>query len=177
MNHEQAHTPDRDRNPDAISGAADSHPVGTGLGALGGGAAGAALGAVIAVFAAPLGAALGAVAGAIAGGLAGKRLAQASKPTTDEDFWRDRYAAGAYVEPGDRFDDFRPAYHYGWESANRNRGATFAEVEPMMARDWPMARGESELPWERAREAARDAWERVERRRDELSAGKSAAPC
>jgi hypothetical protein len=64
-------------NPDPLSGAAGSHPVGTGIGAAGGAAAGASIGAV----AGPVGAAVGTLVGAVAGGLAGKGAAEAINPT------------------------------------------------------------------------------------------------
>lgn len=67
-----------DANPDPLSGAAGSHPVGTGIGAAGGAAAGASIGAV----AGPIGAAVGTLVGAVAGGLAGKGAAEAINPTT-----------------------------------------------------------------------------------------------
>jgi hypothetical protein len=66
-----------DTNADPLSGAAGSHPVGTGIGAAGGAAAGASIGAV----AGPIGAAVGTLVGAVAGGLAGKGAAEAIKPT------------------------------------------------------------------------------------------------
>ena len=69
-------TPD-EANPDPLSGAAGSHPVGTSIGAAGGAAAGASIGAV----AGPVGAAVGTLVGAVAGGLAGKGAAEAINPT------------------------------------------------------------------------------------------------
>ena len=69
-------TPD-EANPDPLSGAPGSHPVGTGIGAAGGAAAGASIGAV----AGPVGAAVGTLVGAVAGGLAGKGAAEAINPT------------------------------------------------------------------------------------------------
>ena len=67
---ETRRTHDPKANPDAITGAPGSHPLGTGAGAAGGGLAGAAIG----TFAGPVGAVAGAVIGAVAGGLAGKAL-------------------------------------------------------------------------------------------------------
>src|SRR3954463_13774531 len=85
-----------DRNPDPITGAPGSHPIGTGVGAAGAGAAGAAIGAV----AGPVGAAVGAVVGAVAGGLAGKGVAEAVNPTEEDAYWRDNYSTRPYVQPG-----------------------------------------------------------------------------
>src|SRR3954465_6822647 len=92
---------DRDRNPDPITGAPGSHPIGTGIGAAGGGAAGAAIGAAIGATAtgpaAPVGAVVGAVVGAIAGGLAGKGAAEAVNPTAEDAYWRDNYKNRPYA--------------------------------------------------------------------------------
>src|SRR3982751_4572243 len=74
MAHSESNASDaRDSNPDPITGAPGSHPIGTGIGAAGGGiAAGAAIGS----FAGPVGTVIGAVVGAVAGGLAGKGVAE-----------------------------------------------------------------------------------------------------
>jgi uncharacterized protein (TIGR02271 family) len=75
-------TSERDANPDPITGAPGSHPVGTGVGAVAGGlAAGAAAGSV----AGPVGTVAGAAVGAVAGGLAGKGVAEAVEPTTHDE--------------------------------------------------------------------------------------------
>src|SRR5690242_20849258 len=88
---------DKSRNPDPITGAPGSHPVGTGLGAAAGGlAAGAAVGTV----AGPVGSVVGAAVGAIAGGLAGKGIAELIDPTAEEAYWRDNYATRPYIDNG-----------------------------------------------------------------------------
>jgi len=93
-----------DTNPDAITGAPGSHPVGTGVGAAGGGAAGAAIGAAVTGPAAPVGAVVGAVVGSVAGGLAGKGAAEAVNPTAEDAYWRDNYKNQPYVEQGRTYD-------------------------------------------------------------------------
>ena len=148
-----------DRNPDPITGAPGAHPVGTGVGAAGAGAAGAAIGAV----AGPVGAAVGAVVGAVAGGLAGKGVAEAVNPTAEDAYWRDNYKTRPYVDSSVAYDEYAPAYRYGWESRNRYAGRRFDEVETDLQRDWEKSRGKSSLTWERAKQATRDAWDRVER--------------
>src|SRR3954462_11343173 len=92
---------DHDRNPDPITGAPGSHPVGTGIGAAGAGAAGAAIGSI----AGPGGPATGAVVGAVAGGLAGKGVAEAVDPTTEDTYWRDNYTSRNYVRKGAAYDE------------------------------------------------------------------------
>lgn len=149
--------PAKDANPDPITGEPGSHPVGTGIGAAAGGAAiGAAGGAV----AGPVGAAVGAVAGAVAGGLGGKAAAESINPTTEAAYWKENYMSRPYVESKSSYDDYSPAYRYGWESFQK-RGGKFDAVESELGRDWDKARGTSKLTWDRAKAAVRDAWDRV----------------
>jgi hypothetical protein len=145
-------------NRDPLTGAPGAHPVGTGVGAaVGGAAAGAATGTV----AGPVGTIIGAAVGAIVGGLAGKGVAEKIDPTVEDDYWRENYTGRPYVQTGDSYDDYGPAYGYGVSSYQRLAGSTFEEAEPDLARGWNDARGPSTLEWDRARGAARDAWTRV----------------
>ncbi len=148
-----------DENPDPLTGEHGSHPIGTGVGAAGAGAAGAAIGAM----GGPIGAAVGAVIGAVAGGLAGKGIAEAIDPTVEEAHWRETYPTRPYYDEKVEYDEYAPAYRYGWETRSRLHDRSWDEVEPTMEREWTTARGESSLEWERARPATRDAWDRVER--------------
>src|SRR5918994_5183263 len=121
-----------DSNPDAITGAPGSHPIGTGVGAAGGGAAGAAIGAAVTGPAAPIGAVVGAVVGAVAGGLAGKGAAEAVNPTAEDQYWRSNYANRPYYEKDYDYDqDYRPAYEHGWAAAGQHgqAGKSFHEIE------------------------------------------------
>ncbi|HET7747002.1 MAG TPA: hypothetical protein VFM29_06850 [Vicinamibacteria bacterium] len=151
---------DRDANRDPISGAPGAHPVGVGVGATGGGAAGAAVGGAVG---GPIGAVAGAAVGAVAGGLAGKGAAEAVNPTVEDAYWRDNYRTRPYVTAGTAYDDYRPAYQYGWESYSKYRGRKFEDVEPDLRRDWERGQHNARLGWENAKGAVRDAWHRVER--------------
>jgi hypothetical protein len=152
-----------DANRDPITGAPGSHPVGTGLGAAGAGAAGAAIGSVIPGVGTAIGGAIGAVVGAVGGGLAGKAVAESVNPTDEDAYWRENYKTRPYVETGAAYDEYAPAYRYGWESRNKYEGRKFDEVESDLGRDWDRAKGKSRLGWEKAKDATRDAWHRVER--------------
>ena len=66
-----------DRNPDPLTGAAGSHPTGTGIGSASGAAAGAAIGSV----GGPVGAIIGGVAGAVTGAVIGHKAGEANDPT------------------------------------------------------------------------------------------------
>ena len=148
----------RDTNPDPITGAPGSHPVGTGIGAaVGGAAAGAAAGAV----AGPAGVVAGAAIGAVAGGYAGKAIEEQIDPTAEDAYWRANYQNRPYVAKGSDYDVYRPAYQYGWESRNQYRDRRFDEVEPELERNW--ASRQAKLDWKTARPAAQDAWERLGR--------------
>ncbi|KQP35618.1 PA2169 family four-helix-bundle protein [Pseudorhodoferax sp. Leaf274] len=145
------------RNLDPITEAPGAHPVGTGVGAAGGGVAGAAIGAV----GGPIGAAVGLVAGALVGGLAGKATAERINPTLEEAYWRESYTREPYYEAGRSYDDYGPAYAYGWGATATYPGA-FEDAEPELARDWERQRGGSSLDWQQARPATRAAWDRVQ---------------
>jgi len=108
-----------------------------------------------------VGAAIGAVVGGVAGGLAGKGVAESIDPTAEDAYWRENYASRPYHDQTTSYDEYRPAYQYGWESRSRYADRTFDEVEPDLQRDWESARGQSSLAWDRAKHATRDAWDRV----------------
>jgi hypothetical protein len=150
---------DHDANRDPITGEAGAHPVGVGLGAAGVGAAGAAVGAV----AGPVGAAVGAVVGGVAGGLAGKGIAESIDPTAEDDYWRENFRSRPYYREASDYEEYRPAYRYGWESRSRFPDRTWDEVENDLSHDWATARGQSRMTWAQARPATRDAWDRIHR--------------
>lgn len=149
---------DTNANRDPISGAPGAHPIGTGVGAaVGGAAAGAAAGTV----AGPVGTLVGAAVGAVLGGLAGKGVAEVIDPTQEDAYWRDHYSNRPYVERGATYDDYGPAYGMGVDAVRRYPGRSFDEIEPEMSHDWTTGGGPSMLGWDRAKHAARDAWNRV----------------
>ena len=156
----------RDSNPDPITGAPGSHPVGTGVGAAGGGvagaAAGAAIGSVVPGIGTAIGGAIGAAVGATGGGLAGKSVAERIDPTAEDAYWRENYKTRSYIDKGSDYSSYQPAYRYGWEMRSRYAGKSFDEVEPQLRRDWTSVRGQSNLDWDRAKLAARDAWARID---------------
>lgn len=149
-----------DANLDPISHEPGAHPVGTGIGAAGAGAAGAAIGGAVA---GPVGAVAGAVVGAFAGGLVGKGVAESIDPTVEDAYWQQNYTSRSYVEPGVTYEDYQPAYRTGYEGYGRYHGRHFDEVEPDLRRDYETNRGKSKMGWDKAKYAARDAWDKVER--------------
>lgn len=154
-------TPGKVANKDPITGALGAHPVGTGLGAIG---AGVAAGAVGGAIAGPVGAVAGAAVGAVVGGLAGKAAAEAVNPTIETIYWRESYSSRPYANAVLGYEEYAPAYRYGWESFGRRggEGQSFESVEADLNRGWDQAKGSSRLAWDKAREASRDAWNRVQ---------------
>jgi hypothetical protein len=164
----------RDSNPDAITGAPGSHPVGTGIGAAAGGAAaaaaGAAAGAAIGTGAAPgvgtvVGGVVGAIAGAVGGGYAGKAVAEKIDPTVEDNYWRGEYKNRKYYDSSmDYESDFAPAYRYGWESYSVYGNRPMQDADADLRSGWDKSRGKSRLEWDRAQHAVRDAWDRLKDR-------------
>ena len=158
MSFKEKNINEKDCNLDPISGAPGAHPAGVGLGATGGGLAGAAAGAV----GGPIGAGIGLAVGAVAGGLAGKAVAEQIDPTAEDAYWRENYASRPYVVDGDTYDTYDPAYRAAYENYNRYDGRPFDEVELDLRSDYEKRVGNSGMKWDRAKEATRDAWNRVE---------------
>jgi hypothetical protein len=168
---------DPDRNPDPITKAPGAHPIGTGLGAAAGGAAGIggaiAAGAAMGTAAGPIGTATGAAIGAVVGGLVGKGMAEGINPTEEHAYWRSTYRSRPYVQADAPYDEFAPAYQYGWESQQRYAGQRWEDVEDELSRGWERARGKSRLSWGQAKSAARDAWARVGPKPEQVQQGAS----
>lgn len=152
-------------NRDPITGEPGSHPFGTTVGAVTGIAAGvagaAAAGAGIGSATGPVGTVAGAVIGGIVGGLAGSSIAEDINPTTEDAYWRENYTNRDYIATGSTYDIYQPAYRYGVDAYVRHQGRSFDEIEPALRQEWNTARGTSELEWDEARNATRDAYERL----------------
>jgi len=156
--------PKGDRNADPISDQSGAHPIETGVGAALGGAA---TGAVVGTFAGPIGTAIGAAAGAIVGGLAGKGVGEAIDPTIEDEWLQGYVGSSETLREGETHETFRPAYRYGIEHASRHEGKRFEDVEPELQANWASYAGDSDVEWDRARNAARDAWDRTIQLREE----------
>ena len=150
----------KDANRDPITGAPGSHPVGTGLGAAAGGAA---TGAAVGTVAGPVGTAVGMAAGAIVGGLAGKGIAEKIDPTVEDTYWRQTYTTRPYYDKTTPYDAYAPAYRTGYEGYGRYYGKKWDQVEKDLRTDYERTAGKTNLGWDRAKLATRDAWDRVER--------------
>ena len=145
-------------NPDPITREHGSHPIGTGVGAAGGGLTGAAIGAAVG---GPVGAAIGAVVGGIAGAYSGRGVAEAINPTEEEKYWREHHHKQDWAQGDPDFDNYHPAYKTGYEGVIKYAGKQYHEIESNLARDYEKNDANPAIPWDRARPAVRAAWDRL----------------
>lgn len=135
------------------------HSVGAGTGAVGGAIAGAAIGSV----AGPIGTVVGAVAGAVGGAKAGDAIAEAVNPTEYNRHFEGQYREAPYYSAGREWNDYEPAYKYGYDTYGQYRGQRFEDVENDLERNWDATKANSRLAWTEARGAVRDGWHHIER--------------
>jgi hypothetical protein len=147
------------RNADPITKAPGSHPIETGVGAA---AIGAAGGVAAGAVAGPAGAVAGAVVGAVVGGYAGKGVGEMIDPTTEDTWLRENFACRPYVQHGDTFEKYQPAYRYGAEAECRYGADRFESIEGELESDWHnRSTGGPVIPWKHARDAVKDSYERT----------------
>lgn len=65
---------------------------------------------------------------------------------------------------GGEFEQYEPAYRYGWESGSRteNQGRRFDDIEKDLETNWLAMRGTMKNEWSEIRQKTRAAFERVQ---------------
>jgi len=109
----------------------------------------------------PVGTAVGAAIGGVAGGLAGKDVAEGANPTVEDSYWRKHYATRPYVKKDAPYEDYAPAYRFGWESRGRYGELNWEKAEPRLREDWSRVHGKDRNDWDAASPAVKDAWNRL----------------
>ena len=137
----------------------NEHGLGKGTGA----AAGAVTGGAIGSAAGPVGTVVGALAGGVVGAKAGGGIAEAINPTDYTDHFKNTYRDTAYYSSGRDWNDYEPAYKYGYDTYGQYRGQRFEDVESDLERGWEKTKANSRLAWTDAKGAVRDGWHYVER--------------
>lgn len=85
-------------------------------------------------------------------------------PSAEGEYWKSNHSNRPYFILGYAYDEYEPAYRFGWESvANFQNESSFDAVEPSLARGWEIAKGKSKLAWDHAKHATRDAWDRAKK--------------
>lgn len=139
---------------------------------LGGGAAGAVAGAAAGSLAGPAGAVVGAAIGGIAGAKTGESFAR--MPDEEETYWQENYKDRPYGK-GRSYDDLATAYRSGYSASTsyRDQDKGFEDVEDEVRNSYENYGSESndpnqssKLEWESAREAARDSYNRNNKKRN-----------
>jgi thymidylate synthase len=81
-----------------------------------------------------------------------------SRWNDDEDsYWRNSWSTRPYAS-GRTYDDLRPAYRYGYESATYYQGRQWNDVEGDLRSTWD--RHSTRSKWDEVKDAVRDAWDR-----------------
>ena len=127
------------------------HSIGAGTGAVGGALTGAAVGAA----AGPV--------GSLVGAKAGDSIAEAVNPTTYNDHFKNTYNTSSYYVADRDWNDYEPAYKYGYDTYGQYKGRRFEDVETDLERGWETTKANSRLAWGDARGAVRDGWHVIER--------------
>lgn len=81
----------------------------------------------------------------------------------DEDrWWRDNFSSRPYTTGRD-YEEFRPAYQYGFEAGQHHMGRKWDEVEPDLKSGWEKFEGRRGAggTWDNVKHAVRDAWHRI----------------
>lgn len=90
---------------------------------------------------------------------------------TDESYWRENYRSRPYADQNRSFDEYRPAYKYSYDSADRVGRKDWNEAEPDLRSGWDKYEGRGESTWEQVKDSVKDAWDRItgsEPKRDRL---------
>ena len=116
-------------------------------------------------FGGPSGMLVGAGIGTIAGAAAGKGVAERMDPTGEAEYWRGEHANRPYVDKQYDYDsDYAPAYAYGNTVREQHAGRQWDDsLEADVRSGWENAKDKSQLKWEQAKDAVRDAFDRSDR--------------
>src|SRR3954453_54299 len=80
---------------------------------------------------------------------------------TEDNYWSENFTSRPYALGPDYYDRFRPAFRYGFESAQHHLGRSWEGAEPDLQRGWDSYQHRGPTAWEEIKQAARDAWDRV----------------
>ena len=103
-----------------------------------------------------------------------KQAAATAIDGVTDDYWREQHGDREYVLTDMDFDsDYLPAYRYGVAVSGRYADRGFDEVSAEAGKGWKRAASGSQLTWEQAMPAVRDAFDRViQLREEQLNVGK-----
>lgn len=83
---------------------------------------------------------------------------------TEDEYWQGAYRSRPYCGDDSTYDDWRPVYRFGYDSAVRHRGRSWDDsLEDELRTDWDQYsdRAKGDWSWQRVKDAVRDAWNRL----------------
>lgn len=81
---------------------------------------------------------------------------------SESEYWRSNYASRPYYHASRSYYVYEPAYRYGYDTYKKYPGKTYDELDEATLRNgWMTARGHSNLEWNDAMPATRDAYMRA----------------
>jgi len=85
----------------------------------------------------------------------------------EDRWWEQNFASRPYAS-GHSYEDFRPAYQYGFESGRHHMGRSWNDVEPDLRTGWDKFEGRRAggAAWENIKDAVKDAWHRITGQQD-----------
>jgi hypothetical protein len=79
----------------------------------------------------------------------------------EDSYWRRNFSSRPYAESNAQYSTYQPAYRYGVDAYSRFNGRRFNTISDAELRaDWERT-GTSDMDWNDARDAVRDAYERM----------------
>jgi hypothetical protein len=82
---------------------------------------------------------------------------------SQDSYWRNNYNSRPYYSMNRDYSAYEPAYRYGVELYDRNPGRRYDDLDQTeLRRGWNEMRGNSNMSWDDAREASRDAYNRMD---------------
>jgi len=85
--------------------------------------------------------------------------------TAEQKYWQNQFRNESYYEPGKKFEDYEPAYRTAIEGYDRysDTSPTFDAAEQSLKADYEKLKDQTELGWDKAKNAAKAAWHRLEK--------------
>ena len=80
----------------------------------------------------------------------------------EDRWWEQNFSSRPYAS-GRPYEEFRPAYRYGFESGQHHLGRTWNDVESDLRTGWDKFehRSAGGAAWENIKDAVKDAWHRI----------------
>jgi len=77
-------------------------------------------------------------------------------------YWQQHYASKPYYNQARPYQTYQPAYQYGYTLYEQNQGKPYSQLDQsQLTQGWNQARGNSQLNWNDAQLATKDAYNRM----------------